>query len=222
MIDSSFIKDNQRCNTFEHAPNQTITFWGNFRFCFSHPSYQLRHSLLPIFDHSEHLHPSKNIFSSENKNFNVCSFLKFVRIQLANVFLLPFWMSVINGSILFLKARHPRSSLSILCTLLLETSSSMASFRVDNRFLPFKRRFTFWIIFFVRTKRWQPGGVDSWIDRWSWSFYTIRKQLCDMHPSSHEISALHCHHFCTLKVRASVCLYFSFYWMRFEMNRKTE
>ena len=69
-----------------------------------------------------------------------------------------------TGSILVFVGRRMIARPSRPHPLVLETSSSTASFRVDNRFLRFKRSFTFWIIFFVRTKRGQPVVVDSWID----------------------------------------------------------
>jgi hypothetical protein len=90
---------------FEHAPNQTITLWSKFRFCFR-PLLLSASGRLTVHIRSFwvfYIPSNSNIFSSETKNFNVCSSLKFIRIQLATAFILLFWTSAIEGSILFLQ-----------------------------------------------------------------------------------------------------------------------
>ena len=114
-------------NPLEHAPSQTITFWGNFRFC------RPPHDLQPIFDHFEHCTCHQDQKSSEKRILKVSSFRKLCRTQFANfIFFLLFSKPVRIGSTLFLYERYPRFCFKILTTDPLEISSSPAIFRIDT------------------------------------------------------------------------------------------
>jgi len=108
------------------------------------------------------LHPAQvERFLVRKSAFQSLTFLKFIRTQFGKCFLLAFWASIIYDSTHFLYAWYLRSLLSTLWILLLETLSSMVSFRVDTCFLLLNRLFTFWMICFVRTRGEQPTGIDS-------------------------------------------------------------
>ena len=75
------VLNDQWYHPLEHAPNQTITFCGNFHFCCTSPLLSASSRFTVHIQSFWALYmPSKlNIFSSENRNFTVSSFRKLCR-----------------------------------------------------------------------------------------------------------------------------------------------